>query len=375
MTKRWPNCGSTWPGWDSPEGQLQALKYRLADSQREFQRAEPEQQGRIQEDMAELERQIAKQQAVIANPREAKQRIQETIDRGLERVREPVKPVRGERRSKFINPPPLVAPTLFQDRHVETQQIGNFLKDETLDLAREQQDRWGEGAWLGSLGNCYGELGQTAQAIEHYEQALVISKEVGDRGGEAEVLGNLGNRYAELGQTAKSIAYHEKALAIHRELGSRDNGALALVNLGLLYADLGQTTKALQCCHEALVIAREIGSRFVEAAAKTCMGQVYLDQGKWEEASLAFQEAIEIADDTANTQVQQAARLGLAQAKLYQGRFVEARDMAEAAQAYNFPLSNHSISAVMGVATRRQGGTTWRPGRPLKRHASRPRSC
>ena len=119
---------------DSPEGQLQALKHRLADAQRDLPRAEADQQARIQEDIAELERQIAQQQVIIANPQAAEQRVQQTIDQGLERVREPAKPVSGMTHSTFINPPPLVAPTWFQDRHVESRLIGDFLKDEALRL-------------------------------------------------------------------------------------------------------------------------------------------------------------------------------------------------------------------------------------------------
>src|SRR5262245_16955529 len=119
---------------DSPEGQLQALKHRLADAQRDLPRAEADQQARIQEDIAELERQIAQQQAIIANPQAAEQRVQQTIDQGLERVREPAKPISQIPHSTFINPPPLVAPSWFQDRHVETRLIGDFLKDEGLRL-------------------------------------------------------------------------------------------------------------------------------------------------------------------------------------------------------------------------------------------------
>jgi hypothetical protein len=47
---------------DSPAGQLQALKYRLADAQRELPRAAPDQRARIQEDITELKRLIAQQQ-------------------------------------------------------------------------------------------------------------------------------------------------------------------------------------------------------------------------------------------------------------------------------------------------------------------------
>jgi hypothetical protein len=119
---------------DSPAGQLQALKYRLADAQRELPPAAPDQQERIKEDISELQRHIAQQQAIIDNPQAAEERVQQTIEQGLERVREPAKPVGGIAHSKFINPPPLVAPTWFQDRHIETQLIGDFLLDDALRL-------------------------------------------------------------------------------------------------------------------------------------------------------------------------------------------------------------------------------------------------
>ena len=98
---------------DSPDGNLQALKYRLSDAQRELPRAEPDQQRRIQDDIAELERQIAQQQKVIENPKAAEQRVQQSIELGLEGERKPAKPVGGIQ-SKFINPPPLIAPPGFR---------------------------------------------------------------------------------------------------------------------------------------------------------------------------------------------------------------------------------------------------------------------
>jgi hypothetical protein len=119
---------------DIPAGQLQALRYRLADAQRELPRADPEQQARVREDIAELERQVAQQQAIIDNPQAAEQRVQQSIERELELVREPARPLSGTTHGKFINPPPLVAPTWFQDRHVETQLIGDFLEDDALRL-------------------------------------------------------------------------------------------------------------------------------------------------------------------------------------------------------------------------------------------------
>ena len=63
-------------------------------------------------------------QALTELPR----RTEERIESGLQREREPVgKP--AVRRAKFVNPPPMTAPSWFQDRHVETGLIGDFLRD------------------------------------------------------------------------------------------------------------------------------------------------------------------------------------------------------------------------------------------------------
>jgi hypothetical protein len=120
---------------DSLEGQVQTLKYRLEDARRELPRAtEDIQRVRIQEEILELERQIGQQEAIIANPQAAAERVRQSIERGLERAREPEKPVSGKSSGRFINPPPLIAPTWFQDRHVETGIIAQFLQDDALRL-------------------------------------------------------------------------------------------------------------------------------------------------------------------------------------------------------------------------------------------------
>ena len=68
-------------------------------------------------------------QALKELPRQTEQRI----DSGLERERQPAdKP--AIRRAKFVNPPPMTAPSWFQDRYVETRLIGEFLRDGGLRL-------------------------------------------------------------------------------------------------------------------------------------------------------------------------------------------------------------------------------------------------
>jgi len=116
----------------SSAGALQALKYRRADAQRDLQREkDPQQRTRIQDDIAQLEKQIAEQQRIVDDPKAAAERVAASIAAGLERERDPQKPMSDETATKFINPPPMIAPSYFQDRFVETKLIADFLRDDS----------------------------------------------------------------------------------------------------------------------------------------------------------------------------------------------------------------------------------------------------
>ena len=112
----------------SPAGQLHALKDRLVDAEGDLQRTtDPKQQTRIQDDIESLKQLIADREKIVEDPEGAKKRVEESIESGMERERQPKTPVSGLTKTKFINPPPGVAPTYFQDRFHETKLVGKFL--------------------------------------------------------------------------------------------------------------------------------------------------------------------------------------------------------------------------------------------------------
>ncbi|MDQ1523496.1 MAG: hypothetical protein QOE47_1420 [Pyrinomonadaceae bacterium] len=120
---------------NSAAGQLQAMQDRLDDAERDLPReTDPAQRARIEDDIELLQKQIARQREVVADPQAAAQRVTESIARGLERERQPESRSGAASSSKFINPPPGLAPGYFQDRFFETATIGAFLKDEALRL-------------------------------------------------------------------------------------------------------------------------------------------------------------------------------------------------------------------------------------------------
>jgi len=120
---------------DSPEGQLDALKSRLSAATRDLSNAKSEEEKqRIQLDVDELNKQIETQQRIVDNPQAAQEQTQKNIEAGLERERQPEKPVASKTSTKFINPPPGLAPNYFQDRNVETKQVFDFLNEDSQRL-------------------------------------------------------------------------------------------------------------------------------------------------------------------------------------------------------------------------------------------------
>lgn len=119
---------------DSPEGLLDELNHRLAEAKRDWQRARAEDQPRIQSEIEILNEQIKRQAEIVADPKAAEKRTEANIQSGLERERQPEKPTTGKSSTKFINPPPGVAPSYFQDRQTETKEIVRFLHDDAQRL-------------------------------------------------------------------------------------------------------------------------------------------------------------------------------------------------------------------------------------------------
>jgi len=119
---------------DSPSGELQAFKDRLSDAERDLQRAKEVDKPRIKAEIDELNEQIKRQVEIVKNPKAAEQRTEDNIQSGLERERQPEKPVAGKTSTRFINPPPGIAPNYFQDRFVETKQIVDFLNNDSQRL-------------------------------------------------------------------------------------------------------------------------------------------------------------------------------------------------------------------------------------------------
>jgi len=139
---------------------------------------------------------------------------------------------------------------------------------QALIIYREIKDRQGERNALVNLKNAYDHLNfrDYARAIE--QQLLALMREIKDRQGERNALVNLANAYRSLGDYTKAIEYEQQLLALTREIKDRQGEQVALIHLENAYLELGDHAKALQYKQQWLALSRELKDREREENAK-----------------------------------------------------------------------------------------------------------
>jgi len=116
----------------TPAGELQHLNSRLADAQKDLSRANDTNRTRIEKEINELTIEIERLKAIIKNPEIAAEKTNQSILARMAIERQPTIEIERKIHSKFINPPPMLAPSYFQDRFVETGIISDFLMNDSL---------------------------------------------------------------------------------------------------------------------------------------------------------------------------------------------------------------------------------------------------
>jgi tetratricopeptide (TPR) repeat protein len=115
-----------------------------------------------------------------------------------------------------------------------------------------------EGVLLINLGFAFMSVGNYNEAIESYEEGLIIFRNLGDRMREGIILNNLGVAFRLSGNDRKAMESHEQSIVIYREIGARQGEASALRNLGIVSKNLGDLAKAREFLEQALAINPEI---------------------------------------------------------------------------------------------------------------------
>ncbi len=118
---------------------------------------------------------------------------------------------------------------------------------------------------------------------------------------------------------------------------------------------MGEIQRAIEFHEQALAINREIGRRGGEAANLGNLAGVHGDLDAWEPAVQFSQEAIVLADEIGLARSRVLNRLIAATVYLHACDFDAAREIADAARAFDYPGPRAEISVVLGIALSRLG--------------------
>jgi tetratricopeptide (TPR) repeat protein len=184
---------------------------------------------------------------------------------------------------------------------------------------------------------------------------LTIAREIDHRQGEALWLGNLGGCYLDLGQTNRAINLCKQALNIVQEIGYRQGEGACLDILGSCYSILGQIDHTIDLYNQALIISREIGDRYGEGALLASLARVMICQRNYEKAIQLTQDSLIIGKEIENPIISSYGNSYLALAHLYNKNLNEALDAIKAASEYHVLENKHHVFSLRGIITLRQG--------------------
>ena len=140
----------------------------------------------------------------------------------------------------------------------------------------------------------FSEQGLYPKSIDYYFQALKIFEESGNKIGIAKTLGNIGIIYEAQSDYKKALDYLFRALKMAEENGIKNAIASDLANIAMVYSSRDDYQNSLQYYARALPVAREDGDRNLEALILNNTGEVYDKQNDFSNARNYYLQSLAI---------------------------------------------------------------------------------
>lgn len=169
-----------------------------------------------------------------------------------------------------------------------------------LKIAREKNHLDQVATILTMRGDAYKTLGDRAEAIELYKEALDLRRHLGDTRSEAILLQNIATVFHYISYFQEALEYYQQALLIFEQCGDLPDQASVLSNLGQLHSDLDMTEDALEYLHQALSIRQQINDQEGQAASLVTMAGVHINMSNPHEAIAYLYQALAIAQHIGN---------------------------------------------------------------------------
>lgn len=233
---------------------------------------------------------------------------------------------------------------------------------QNLLIKEELGNRRGIADSLNNLGLVYWSKGDLDRALEYYQRSLTISEELGNKRQIATLLSNLGNVYARKGDLEHALECQKRSLAIREELGDKYDIAMSLINIGVVFQLKGDLDRALEHYQRSLVLSKEMGNKSAFALAINNQGSIFQLKGDLDQALECFQRSLAIYKELGIKEDIPLLLGNMGEIYRQKGNFEDALEYYQQSLALFEAMGNDSFTAIIlfelvWVALERQDST------------------
>ena len=181
------------------------------------------------------------------------------------------------------------------------------LIDESISISRNEKWTKGEALGLRQKGNLYYVLGDNLNALDAYQEAVLLSKKISDKPLESSLLSNIGNIHADLKEYDRALENYRAYLNTARELGSRPDEIKALSNIAIVYNDSKNFEEGISYLEKALELAKLENNDLFVAAITNNLALAQKKAGAHEKALVNYQKAADLAQQIGNKYIEASA--------------------------------------------------------------------
>jgi len=236
----------------------------------------------------------------------------------------------------------LIAPAIQTPGFSATLQPHQFNREEFSVLAQETNNLapQAEADRLFQQGLNYYRNRRFQEALQAWEQALVIYREINNYEWQNYVLRNLGLTYIALDQYFPALDSYRQALAISREMGDRQSEGQTLLSIGTTHLLFSEYQQAISYYQQALSVAQQTGNRVLESSAIARLADVYRDTAQYEQAIDFCRQALSIASKTGDGGLKIEVLIGCGYLYVRLGQYEQAIEQYEQALAVNSEIGS-----------------------------------
>ena len=140
-------------------------------------------------------------------------------------------------------------------------------------------------------------------AQSYLEESLTLARADDDRAGVARVLLNLGNLAYEQQDHPKADTLFQQSIALEQELGNRPRIASGYNNLAMIATAAQDFSRARALLNQALAIRRELTDHFGATATLASLGSIARLQGQLDQAGTLLREGLTLAQEVGDQHV------------------------------------------------------------------------